>query len=145
MQDRLQEHRKDDVKFRRAYDLPVFKAIAKESGSAILEKETGYLDRAKFFGGKQFVSEMLGDFAFYAGTIGKKHFRLIEIAVKQSEQGKGYGRLMMFRIIALCRKRGLNKITLRTNRTENAVNFYKRFGGEITGIKGEDYEMEILI
>lgn len=145
MQDTLQENRADDVRFRKVYDLKAFNSIASDCGSEILAKETGYLDRARFFAKDKFVSEMLGDFAFYAGTIGKNHFRLIEIAVRGGVQGKGYGRLMMNRIIQICRKHGLQKITLRTNRHEKAVNFYKRYGGRITGIKGDDYEMEIQV
>ena len=145
MQDAIQENRPDDVKFSRIYDLDLFKSIARDCGSPALAKETGYLDRARFFAKDKFIAEAISDFAFYAGTIGKKHFRLIEIVVRKDQQHKGYGTLMMKRIIRLCRKRKLEKITLRTSRNETAVDFYRRFGGEITGINGDDYEMEIRV
>ena len=143
MQDALQKDGADDVKFVPRFDIKAIKEIAKASGSPTLPQETGYLERAKFYAGRKFRCEMYGDICFYAGTIGKKHFRLIEIAVRQEEQGKGYGRRMMKRLIFMCRKNGIEKITLRANRSESAVDFYKRFGGRITGIKGDDYEMEI--
>ena len=146
MQDAVQKDRKNNVTFERVYDLKLFMEIAAESGNKTLADETDYLRTAKFYGKKKFVSEIInGGAGFYAGVIAKKHFRLIEIAVRESEQGKGYGKEMMWRIIRQCRKRGIEKITLRINRVESAAGFYKRFGGVITGNNGEDYEMEIRI
>lgn len=143
MQNALQEDRANDVKFVARFDIKTIKEIAKASGSPTLARETGYLERAKFYAGRKFRCEIGGDICFFAGTIGKKHFRLIEIAVRKEEHGKGYGRRMMWRIISICRKNGLRKITLRTNRNENSINFYKKFGGKIIGIEGNDYEIEV--
>lgn len=145
LQDPLQKDGKSDVKFTQHYDLKVLTAIAKASGSTALIQESRYLRRAKFYAKGKFWCEILGDIAFYAGTIGKSHFRLIEIAVRKEYQGRGYGRRMMWRIFGLCRKRGLSKITLRTSREESAVDFYKKFGGIIVGQKDGDYEMEIKV
>ena len=145
MQDALQKNRTDDVKLRPGYDAKIFREIARHCGTPSLLKETEYIRTAKFYAPKKFVSEMIGDYAFFAGTIGKNHFRLIEIAVRKEKQGQGLGKLMMRRIITICRKNHLEKITLRTNRNEHAVDFYRKYGGTITAINGNDYEMEIRV
>lgn len=145
MQDAIQENRTNDVRLRPFYDEELFKAISRNSGSESASRDAAYIRTARHWGGNKFISEAIGDFAFFIGTAGKKHFRLIEIAVRKDQQHKGYGTLMMKRIIRLCRKRKLEKITLRTSRNETAVDFYRRFGGEITGINGDDYEMEIRV
>lgn len=75
----------------------------------------------------------------------RKHFRLYELAVKEEHQKEGYGVAMITRIKQLCRKHGTEKITLRTSKTESAIDFYKRIGGTIVGEKGDDYEVEIEV
>ena len=147
VQDTLPENRKDNVTFKRDYDAKLFRQIAKESGSYAVLSEVEYIRTARWQAGeKKFVSELIGDgLGFYAGTIQKKHFRLVMIAIRESEQGKGYGAKAINRIMKQSRKLGLEKITLRTSRSEGAAAFYKRFGGKITGINGDDYEMEIPV
>ncbi len=124
-------------------DIKKAEQIAKESGSEAVNNQ--YLRKAKFNGGKNFAIEFIGEVGFYAGIYGKNHFRLIEIAVKKSEQGKGYGKKLLQRIAYQCRKRGIHKITLRTRKNESAKDFYKKYGGKITGTIDDDYEMEIKI
>lgn len=75
----------------------------------------------------------------------KKHFRLYEIAVKKEMQNKGYGKFMIMRIKKLCSQNNINKITLRTNKQEEAINFYKKIGGIIVGEKNNDWEVEIKV
>ena len=145
MQNALQENGTDDVNVRPNYDEKLFKEIAQQSGAPSLVKDAVYIRTERFYYKSGFVSFAIGDQAFFAGVVGKEYFRLFIIAVRKQSQGKGYGKAMMHRIIQLCKKRGLHKITLRTNRNENAVSFYKRYGGRIIGIKGDDYEMEIQV
>lgn len=52
---------------------------------------------------------------------------------------------MAIRMQKKCKENNLNKITLRTSKSEVAVNFYKKFGGVVVGEKGEDWEMEIKL
>ncbi len=145
MQDPLQTDRKNDVKFTRGYKPKEVRDIIRASGSPSLLAEEPYLRRAKFYGKDKFICEMIENKAFYAGTVAKTHFRLVGIAVSKEAQGRGYGTVMMKRIIAICRKRGLKTITLRTNRNETAANFYKKFGGKVVGVKENDYEMEVRV
>lgn len=146
MQDPLQEDRNNNVIIDHVFDLRTIEHIIKQAGSPSLKKEAAYLRTAKFFGKGKFKCGIIsGGAGFYAGTLNKEHFRLVSIAVVEKEHGKGYGTAMMLEIIKQCRRRKIKKITLRTNRQEQAVNFYKKFGGKIVGINGEDYEMEIPI
>lgn len=93
--------------------------------------------------GEGFWCEIVDDAAFYAGTFGKKHFRLYEMAVSKEAQGKGYGTICLERLKMLCQQRGISKITLRTSRNETAIDFWRKHGGVIVGINGEDWEVEI--
>lgn len=145
MQDTLQENRADDVNLRPFYDEKLFKEIAQQSSAPSLIKDAAYIRTARFYYKSGFISYAIGDEAFFAGAIGKGYFRLFIIAVRKRSQGKGYGRMMMHRIIHLCKRHRAKKITFRVNRYEDAVNFYKRYGGKVTGIKGDDYEMEIQV
>ena len=128
----------------RASDVKKARSIAKDSGSDEL-KHSEYLRAAAWRAGDKMLMEVFDDVAYYAGIFQKEHFRLIEIAVKTEMQGKGYGRMMMRRIIQKCRAKGIHRITLRTSAEETAHEFYKKFGAVVTGLHDGDYEMEIRI
>lgn len=146
MQNPLQKDGNNNVKINHVFDFDIIENIIKQAGSSSLKKEASYLQRAKFFAKGKFKCGIIsGDVGFYAGTAGKSHFRLVSIAVVEQHHGKGYGTAMMFELIEQCRRRGIKKITLRTNKHETAVNFYKKFGGKIVGTNGDDWEMEIPI
>lgn len=134
------------MKIDHVFDFRTIEQIIKQAGSPSLKKEASYLQTAKFFGKGKFKCGVIeGGLGFYAGTAGKSHFRLVSIAVAKQHHGKGYGTAMMFELIEQCRRRGIKKITLRTNKHETAANFYKKFGGKIVGTNGDDWEMEIPI
>lgn len=146
MQNTLQENGNDDVKIERTFDIKNLESIIRQAGSPSLKRELAYLRKAEFYGKEKFkCGAIAGGVGFYVGTLGKSRFRLVSIAVVKQHQGKGYGAALMFDLIQNCRKRGIKKITLRTNRHEKAANFYKKFGGKIVGINGDDWEMEIPI
>ncbi len=83
--------------------------------------------------------------AFYYATQSRDHIRLIEIAVHQDHQKKGYGRKVLFDLLTEMKKQKYTKLTFRTPINEDACEFWLHIGATITGIKGDDYEMELNI
>lgn len=133
------------MKIIQKYDKEIIKDIAKNCGSKNVKSTYSYLDFANNRYKDIFVCEIIDECAFFAGFYGKKHFRLMELAVKQDCQGKGYGTAIIIRMRKLCQENNLNKITLRTSKDETALEFFKKQGGVITGEKGNDFEMEIKV
>lgn len=133
------------MKIVKKYDKETIKKIVKNCGSKNVKNTYSYLDVINYRSKEKFYCEILDDVAFFAGTIGKKHFRLIECAVDSENQKKGYGKLLIYRIKSLCKNCNLNKITLRTSKEENAVYFFLKMGGNIIGEKDNDYEMELYL
>lgn len=133
------------MKIKQGFDKDTVNQIAKNCGSACVKDTISYITAPFIRGGAGFRCEIIDGVAFFAGTLCKKHFRLYEMAVLESEQKKGYGRLMVMRMKKLCSDHGVEKITLRTSKAEGAINFYYRVGGKIVGEKGEDWEVEITV
>ena len=131
------------MKITKKFDEKLCEKIARESGSKAVRQSIAYLRRAFFNNKNTFVCNIIDDKAFYAGNCGKTHFRLYEIAVVEDAQRNGYGKLMMLQIKQLCQKKGLTKITLRTSKSETAIDFWRKCGGVIVGENGNDYEVEI--
>ena len=127
------------------YDKALVKEICKNCGSKNVKNTYSYLDVANYQAKDKFICESIDDCCFFAGIVCKKHFRLIEIAVKEEAQRKGYGTALLLRLKKICREKGLQKITFRVAKDETAVNFYKKKGGVIAGEKGTDYEMEMKL
>lgn len=133
------------MKIVQKYDKELIKEIVKNCGSKNVKSTYSYLDVVNYHSKDKFKCEIIDDCAFFAGTMAKSHFRLIETAVKEESQRKGYGTAIMIRMRKLCKENNLTKITLRTSKEETALNFFKKQGGVITGEKGNDYEMEIKL
>ena len=133
------------MKIVQKYEKNIIKEIAKGCGSKNVKSTYSYLDVMNYHSNGKFKCEIIDDCAFFAGLVAKHHFRLIETAVKEEYQGKGYGSLIIMRMKRLCIKNNLSKITLRTSKEETAVNFFRKYGGVIVGEKKNDYEMEIKI
>lgn len=133
------------MKIVQKYDRDTIKDIVKNCGSKNVKSTYSYLDVVNYHSKDKFKCEILDDCAFFAGTMAKNHFRLIETAVKEDSQRKGYGSAIMIRMKKLCKENNLSKITLRTSKKETALAFFKKHGAEIIGEKGEDYEMEIKL
>ena len=127
------------------YRREVIKDIVKNCGSKNVKSTYSYLDVLNYHSKDKFKCETIDDVGFFAGVVCKNHFRLIEIAVREDTQSKGIGTLLLRRIKNICSENNLTKITLRTSINETAVNFFKKKGAVIVGIKGEDYEMEIKL
>ena len=119
--------------------------IARNCGSKSVKSSIAWLRRAHFNNPDKFVCEMADGVAFWAADICRTHLRLYEIAVREDCHGKGYGKVMMLRMLKYCKANNLERITFRTAKDEPAVEFYKKFGGTITGEKGNDWEMEIRV
>lgn len=128
---------------RRGFNKEIVYGIAKECGSAVVKKTVSYISAPFISGSEKFICEVIDDCAFWAASVCKKHLRLYEMAVKQEKQKQGYGKAMILRMKKVCRENGLEKITLRTSKTEGAMGFYAKNGGTIVGEKGDDYEVEI--
>ena len=106
---------------------------------------SAYFRSALFFSKDKFVYKIIPRKAFYYGIANKTSFRLIAIAVVESEQGNGIGTELLCDLMQKCYEKGLFKITLRTHKAGKAMRFWKRMGAVIAGEKGEDYEMEITL
>ena len=146
--DRDTESRKETVYIgghhvRFEYDVIAIRDIDRSCGSESVKNADSYL-RAVAFRGNMYCA-IVDEVAFVAGTFGKDHFRLAEIAVKQENQGQGIGRFMINMIRQECYRRGKHKITLRTAKDETAHQFYQKIGGSVVGIKGNDYEIQIIM
>lgn len=127
------------------YDKKKVEYIAKNCGSESVKKSFSYLDKMQYYNPSKFVCVIVDDCAFFAGTICKKHFRLIELAVCEENHKKGYGRKLIGIMRQLCKQKGLEKITFRTSRKEDALYFYEKMGAKIVKMKEEDFEMEIIL
>lgn len=127
------------------FDVKAVEDIARNCGARSVKGSIQYLRLPFYRGGNSFICEVFDGVAFFAGTMCKKHFRLYEMAVKTEVQKKGYGKIMVIRMKQLCKKKGAEKITLRTSKEETAIEFYKKVGGRITGEKDNDYEVEITV
>ncbi len=133
------------MKFVRGFDKEVIDRIAKASEAESTKDAANWLTVPYISGAKGFICEVVDDVAFYAGVMGKKHFRLYEICVEKASQHKGYGSAMLNRIKALCITRGVNKITFRTSKQETAIDFYRKHNATIVGEKENDWEVEIKV
>ena len=84
----------------------------------------------------------------------KNYTRLHKLYLLPETQGKGFGKLVMERIIALAKENHSQAISLNVNRFNKAGAFYKKMGFEIIeeedlaigdGYLMEDYKMELKI
>ena len=123
---------------------PTVKAIMRNCGSPNVKNSVAYLRVLRFQGG-QILAEVADDKAVCISRFGKKHCRLIELAVCEEAHGKGYGSALLSRLVARCRARGLERITFRCSISEGFFGFYVQHGALITGTKDGDYEMEIQV
>lgn len=127
------------------FDVPTIDRIAKASEAESTKEAARWLAVPYICGAKGFICEIADDVAFYAGVMGKKHFRLYEIAVEKTSQHKGYGTAMINRIKARCITKGVHKITFRTSKNETAIEFYRKHNAVIVGEKENDWEVEIKV
>lgn len=131
------------MRFEQGFKFEKINQIARASGAESVKDAANWLRVPFCRGWANFFCEIVDDVAFYAGTFEKKHFRLYEMAVSKEAQRKGYGTICLERLKRLCQQRGIAKITLRTSRNETAIDFWRKHGGVIVGINGEDWEVEI--
>lgn len=88
---------------------------------------------------------VFGGCAFYYGNVARDHFRLVAIAVDQENQGKGYGGMVLSRLMQRCQERGLKEITFRTHKEGKALGWWLRQGAQVVGSKDSDYEMRLVL
>lgn len=135
----------DTVEFRHvAWNDPIIKQISYDCGSDSVKHAYNYI-RAIAFRNERCVCEVLGEVGYYFGYFGKKHFRLVEVAIKEEEQHKGYGSRIMRRIVRTCRAGNIDRITLRCSVAEGNWRFYLLQGFTIVGKKQDDFEMELKL
>lgn len=120
--------------------------IMKRSGSEATLKGIQFIKGpCYYYYDKKLLFGLIPGTGFYIAGKAKNHVRLIEICVTKSQQGKGYGDMLLNDLIKRAKEEGLHKITLRTSRKENAVYFWQKKGATLKGINGDDYEMELFI
>ena len=134
--------------FRQYENVKELENICKMCGSKRVRQTSSYISVAEWQNkdSGKFTAEVSEDgSAFYCGVFCKAHFNLIEIAVIEDRHGQGIGKQAINRLKQRCLERGIHTIRLRTAISETAVDFYYKQGGEIVGLKEEDYVMEIKI
>lgn len=114
-------------------------------GSKCMKDTFGYLSLMYHRFPKCVVAEILDDKVFYVASKAKNHWRLIGIAVKKQHQGEGLAKTALFRLLYRLRRAGLDTLTLRTSKQEDAQFFWLKIGARIIDINGGDYEMEIKL
>ena len=129
------------------------KDICYNCGSKTAKKSYSFLKRMEYLTGGKSLEEVLCSVwyldgvpaAFFYANKSRSHVRLIEIAVKKDLQGKGIGRKILFRLLSLMKEHRMDTLTFRTPINEQAQFFWLKMGARITGMKGDDYEMELKI
>ena len=121
------------------------KHICCNCGNKDMMSSFDYLRTARYYAGDKFVCEVFDNKGFYFGIRNKSTFRLIAIAVLESEQNKGIGANIVFNIIEMCEQYGLTAITFRTDKRGKALNFWLKLGAIIVREKNNEYEMIIRI
>lgn len=127
------------------YDDKTAKDICYDCGSPVSKAAYNYFRAAFHQCGDKVWAEMLDDKALYFATRAKDHVRLIEIAVRSSEQGKGVGKEVLMRLLSRMKANGLYRLTFRTPMAEASKDFWLHIGARIMDVKGTDYEMELTI
>lgn len=129
------------------------KEICYNCGSKTAKKSYSFFKRMEYLTGGKSLEKVLCSVwyldgvpaAFFYANKSRSHVRLIEIAVKKDLQGKGIGRKILFRLLSLMKEHGIDTLTFRTPINEQAQFFWLKMGARITGMKGDDYEMELKI
>lgn len=129
------------------------KDICYNCGSKTAKKSYSFFKRMEYLTGGKALEKVLCSVwyldgvpaAFFYANKSRSHVRLIEIAVKKDLQGKGIGRKILFRLLSLMKEHGMDTLTFRTPINEQAQFFWLKMGARITGMKGDDYEMELKI
>ena len=131
------------------YDDAAAKDICYNCNSPVSKQSYNYFRRIHYVtGGKVWSKVWSKDgtpVGFYYASRCRDHVRLFEIAVRTEYQGKGIGRMMLHDLLSTMKTHGLYKLTFRTPIDETAADFWLHVGGQITGLKGNDYEMQINI
>lgn len=127
------------------YDDKVAKDICYNCGSPSSRKTYAYFRSALHYNRDKVWCEIFDNRAMYFAIRCREHVRLIEIAVHKDAQGQGVGRKVLFRLLSAMKRAGLYKLTFRTPIDEEAPNFWLHMGAQITGLKDQDYEMELNI
>ena len=127
------------------YDSKIAKEICYDCGSRVSKAAYNYFRTALHYSPDKVWAEMLDDKAMYFATRAKSHVRLIEIAVRTSEQGNGIGKMVLFRLLSRMKAANIYKLTFRTPIDEGAWKFWLHVGAQVVDVKGSDYEMQLLI
>ena len=129
------------------YNDEAVKAICYNCGSPIAKQSYNYFRRMHYVTGGKVWSKVWSKepVAFYYASRCRDHVRLIEIAVHEQYQGRGIGRMVLLDLLSAMKSAGLSKLTFRTPIDERAADFWLHMGATITGLKDNDYEMEINI
>lgn len=127
-------------------DIQPIKDICVNCGSKSVKGGYGYISWIYYHNPGRCRLSLYPETAFWFGTVSKKHFRLIEFAVRKDKQGHGYGRLMYGELRDYVKSIGIPKITLRTSAFESAINFWESVANaKVVGVKKDDYELEIIL
>lgn len=99
-------------------------------------------------------SVCLGFASYEHHFLNEKCTRLHKIYLLPETQGKGLGKMLLERIVALAKENHSERISLNVNRFNKAFDFYKKMGFEVVaeedldignGYLMEDYKMELKI
>lgn len=113
----------DNLAFHRDFDLP----------SRNIQEQIDYLQGSEVY----ILYDNLEPMGFFAFKEDEEGVELMAIAVNPKMQGKGYGKIMMKKILKLTNGKGIRLVTHPRNR--DAIIFYLKSGFEIYGWKDNYY------
>lgn len=128
-----------------SYDENLIKEISRNCGSKSILEGFAYYRSMRHFHPETFWYDFHERKGYCVAYKGKKHARLIGIAVRSDCQGQGIGRRLFLRLISRAKQAGLSKVTFRTSIFEEAQHFYAKMGCNVVGLKDNDFEMEYII
>lgn len=121
------------------------KSICDKCESPAIKRTFDYLRILFYFSKDKIISEFIPDVAYYVATFSRNKIRIVDIAISKEYQRKGLGTILINRIKAIAKAKGINKITLRTSSEETAFMFYQKLGFNEVCMNGNDIEMELII
>lgn len=135
-----------DFEYSKDRNLTALKQICVRTDSIALKKTFEYL-RILFYFTKpeKIIAKYIPELAYVVATISKKHIRIVDIGVVKESQHKGIRKMLVEHIISQANHLKIDKITLRTSSEETAFMFYEKLGFNVTGMTGNDLEMELKL
>ena len=124
-------------------DIPVIEGMIRDCGDCRVSLEYPFVRSAFFYG--NCAGEALGDIGFYLCRCGGRTIRLYFLVVRGRYHGMGHGKTLLRMLMQKAITGGAKAITMRTAIDGPAIGFWLKYGAEIVGLKGDDYELVMKV